>query len=63
MARTWTDTRRACLIDYPGYERVWLYNARLEGDLVVGELTIGGKRMTMNFPRAAIVRWSIDSGR
>ena len=59
----WTEQRRAALVNYPGYGRLWLYNAYVEGDLVIGEVQNGGKTVKMNFPKAAIVRWSIDRGR
>jgi hypothetical protein len=56
MART--TLKRDCLIRYPGFGELWLRDAKLTGDMVVGEARLAFQSpKPMNFPRSAIVRW------
>ncbi len=58
----------AALINHPAFGSLWLENARLEGDSVVGDAwddshagvpeDYKGEYVPMNFPKSCIRKWS-----
>ena len=53
------------LVSHPAVGSVWLQNATIHGEFVVGEVSTGGGYLeppteTMNFPRTCVRRWSTE---